>query len=59
MEIESPQILIPASPQSEDMIVVELGNIAISNEIITKMNPRCEMYLFFACRYVKFSLIGI
>jgi hypothetical protein len=45
MEIASPQILIPASPQSADMIVVELGNIIASNEIVTKTNPSYEVYL--------------
>lgn len=50
LEIASPQILIPVSPFSNDMIIAELGNIAISNEIILKQAqetiPQYEAYLF-------------
>lgn len=48
LEIASPQILIPASPFSNDMIIVELGNTTISNEIILKRlqesGPQYEVY---------------
>jgi hypothetical protein len=47
MDIASPQILIPVSPFSKDMIVAELGNIAISNEIVVRGTPEYEVYLSF------------
>lgn len=46
IEIASPQILIPASPQSVDMIVIELGNITISNQMILIADQKYEVYLF-------------
>ena len=42
VQIDSPRVLIPASPLSADVVVAELGNMALTNRI--EKRGEADMY---------------